>query len=70
MKECKTFLDRKKMPPPPASVAQEPRWGEHRWANPPNDDEQLGEISVIFRGSMSITLKTHGKKLEREISLA
>jgi hypothetical protein len=25
---------------------------------------------VIFGGSMSITLKTQGKKLEREISLA
>jgi hypothetical protein len=30
----------------------------------------MGEINVVFRGSMSITLKTQGKKLEREISLA
>jgi hypothetical protein len=29
----------------------------------------MGEINMIFRGSMSITLKTQGKKLEREISL-
>jgi hypothetical protein len=30
----------------------------------------MGEINVIFRGSMSIALKTQGKKLEWEISLA
>jgi hypothetical protein len=30
----------------------------------------MGEINVIFGCSMSITLKTQGKKLEREISLA
>jgi hypothetical protein len=30
----------------------------------------MGEINVIFGGSMSITSKTQGKKLEREISLA
>jgi hypothetical protein len=29
----------------------------------------MDEINVIFRGSMSITSKTQGKKLEREISL-
>jgi hypothetical protein len=34
------------------------------------DDEQMGEINVIFRGSMSITSKTQGKKLEQEINLA
>jgi hypothetical protein len=28
------------------------------------------EINVIFGGSMSITSKTQGKKLQREISLA
>jgi hypothetical protein len=28
------------------------------------------EINVIFRGSMSITSKTQGKKLRREISIA
>jgi hypothetical protein len=58
LKECKTFLDRKKMPPPAAPVAQEPHRGEHRWANPPDDDEQVGEINMIFRVSMSITSKT------------
>jgi hypothetical protein len=30
----------------------------------------MGEINVIFICSMSITSKTQGKKLEREISLA
>jgi hypothetical protein len=30
----------------------------------------MREINVIFRGSMSITSKTQGKKLEREISSA
>jgi hypothetical protein len=57
LKECKTFLDRKKMPPL-APMAQEPRRGEHRQANPPDDDEQMGEINVIFEGSMSIASKT------------
>jgi hypothetical protein len=38
--------------------------------NPPDDDEQMGEINVIFRGSMAIASKTQGKKIEREISLA
>jgi hypothetical protein len=55
--------------PPPAPVAQEPRRGEHRRANSNNED-QIGEINVIFGGSMSISSKTQGKKLEREISLA
>jgi hypothetical protein len=44
--------------------------GEHHQVNPPDDDEQMGEINVIFGGSMSIASKTQGKKLEREISLA
>jgi hypothetical protein len=30
----------------------------------------MGEINMIFGGSMSIASKTQGKKLEREISLA
>jgi hypothetical protein len=30
----------------------------------------MDEINVIFRGNLSITLKTQGKKLEREICLA
>jgi hypothetical protein len=38
--------------------------------NPPDDDEQIEEINVIFGGSISIALKTQGKKLEWEISLA
>jgi hypothetical protein len=58
------------MPPLAAPVAREPRWGEHRRTNPPNDDEQMREINVIFRGSMSTASKTQGKKLEQEISLA
>jgi hypothetical protein len=36
----------------------------------PNGNEQMAEINVIFGGSMSITSKTSGKKLQREISLA
>jgi hypothetical protein len=57
------------MSPPVAQVAQEPRQGEHYRPNPPDDDEQMGEIDVIFGGSMLIASKTQGKKLEREISL-
>jgi hypothetical protein len=30
----------------------------------------MSEINVIFRGSLPITLKTQGKRLECEISLA
>jgi hypothetical protein len=30
----------------------------------------MGEINVIFGGSMSIVRKMQGKKLQREISLA
>jgi hypothetical protein len=30
----------------------------------------MGEINVIFGGSMSIASKTRGKKLDREIRLA
>jgi hypothetical protein len=58
------------MAPPTAQVAQNPQRGEHRQANPPDDDEQMGEINVIFRGTMPITLKMQGGKLERKISLA
>jgi hypothetical protein len=35
----------------------------------PDGDEQMAEINVIFGGSMSITSKMKGKKLQREISL-
>jgi hypothetical protein len=69
LEECKTFLDCKKMPPPAAPVSQKPHRGEHRWVVP-NNSEHMGEINVIFGGSMSIASKTQGKKLEREISLA
>jgi hypothetical protein len=69
LKECKTFLDRKKIPPPAAPVAQEPCRGEHRRANLDND-KQMGDINVIFEDSMSIASKTQGKKLEQVISLA
>jgi hypothetical protein len=58
------------MPPATAQVAPEPRRGKYRRANPPDDDEQMGEINMIFEGSMSNALKTQGKKLEQEISLA
>jgi hypothetical protein len=40
--------------PPLASVAQEPRRGEHRRVDPNNED-QMGEINMIFGGSMTIT---------------
>jgi hypothetical protein len=69
MKECKTFLNRKKMPRSAAPVSQERYRGEHHRADPNNED-QMGKISVIFGGSMSITLKTQGKMLKWEISLA
>jgi hypothetical protein len=69
LEECGTFVDRKKMSPLVAPVPQELRRGEHRWVDL-DGNEQMGEINVIFRGSMSIASKTHGKKLEWEISLA
>jgi hypothetical protein len=46
-------------------VAQEPRHGEDHWVDPDNDSE-MDKINVIFRGSISITSKTQGKKLKRE----
>jgi hypothetical protein len=58
------------MPPPAVSASQEAHRGEHHRVNPPDDDEQMGEINVIFVGSLFIASKTQGKKLEREISLA
>jgi hypothetical protein len=57
------------MPPPTPLAPQEPRRGNHRRENS-DDDEHMAEISMIFGGSMSITSKTQGKKLQREISLA
>jgi hypothetical protein len=59
-KSAKKNLDRKKMPPLAAQVAQEPRRGKHCWVNSPDDDEQMGEINVIFRGTKSIASKTQG----------
>jgi hypothetical protein len=35
-----------------------------------NNEDHMEEINVIFEGSLSITSKTQGKKLKREISLA
>jgi hypothetical protein len=58
LEECKKFLDREKMPPLATLMAQEPHWGEHRRANPTTADEQMGEINMIFGGSMPIALKT------------
>jgi hypothetical protein len=56
------------MPPPAPLAPQEPRRGNHRRENS-DDDEHMVEISMIFGGSMSITSKMQGKKLQREISL-
>jgi hypothetical protein len=57
------------MPPPAAPTPQDPRWGEHH-REISDGDEHMVEINVIFEGSMPITSKTQGKKLQREISLA
>jgi hypothetical protein len=57
------------MPPPAPLVPQDPQRGNHHRENS-DDDEHMAEISMIFGGSMSITFKTQGKKLQREISLA
>jgi hypothetical protein len=54
---------------PPTPVVQEPHRGEHHRADPDNKD-QMDEINVIFRDSLSIAAKTQEKKLEREISMA
>jgi hypothetical protein len=66
LEECRTFLDRKRMPPP---APQEPRRVNHCRENS-EDDEHMAEISMIFGGSMSIISKEQGKKLQREINLA
>jgi hypothetical protein len=54
---------------PAPQVAQEPCRREHRRTDINNED-QMDEINMIFRGSLSITLKTQGKKLERDMNLA
>jgi hypothetical protein len=58
------------MPPSAVLASQEAHRGEHHRVNPPDDDKQMGEINIIFVGSLFIASKTQGKKLEREISLA
>jgi hypothetical protein len=69
LEECKTFLDRKKMPPPATSAPQDPRRREHHREISDRDDH-MAKINMIFGGSMSIASKTQWKKLQREISLA
>jgi hypothetical protein len=69
LEECKTFLNHKRMSSPAASAPQDPRRGEHH-RKISDSDEHMAKINVIFEGSMSITSKTQGKKLQREISLA
>jgi hypothetical protein len=60
---------RKRMPPPVASAPRDPHLGEH-CREIPDGDEHMAKINVIFGGSMLITSKTQGKKLQRDISLA
>jgi hypothetical protein len=69
LEEYKTFLYQKKMPPPAALAPQEPQRIDQLQVDS-DGDEQMGEINVIFGGSMSIAPKMQGKKLQREISLA
>jgi hypothetical protein len=69
LEEYKTFLYQKKMPPPTALAPQEPQRINQLQVDS-DGDEQMGEINVIFGGSMSIAPKMQGKKLQREISLA
>jgi hypothetical protein len=57
---CKTFLDWKTMPPPAAPAPQEARRVDQRRADS-DGDEQMGEINIIFGGSMSIASKTQGR---------
>jgi hypothetical protein len=69
LEEYKTFLYQKKMLPSAAPAPQEPQRIDQCRVDS-DGDEQMGEINVIFEGSMSIASKTQGKKLQREISLA
>jgi hypothetical protein len=57
------------MLPPATPAPQDPRRGEHH-REISDGDEHMVEINMIFGGSMSITSKTQGKKLQHEISLA
>jgi hypothetical protein len=52
-----------------APAPKDPRRGEHP-QEISDGDEHMAEINMIFEGSMSITSKTQGKKLQRKISLA
>jgi hypothetical protein len=69
VEEWKTFLDRKKMPPPEAPTPQDSCRGEHH-REISDGDKHMAEINMIIGGSMSITSKTQGKKLQCEINLA
>jgi hypothetical protein len=69
LEECKTFLNRKRMPPSAAPTPQDPCRGEHR-RETFDGDEHMTKINMIFGGSISITSKTQGKKLQCENSLA
>jgi hypothetical protein len=68
-KSVKLFCIVKEMPPPTMPAPQNPRQGEHH-REISDGDEHVAEINMIFGGSMSITSKTQGKKLQHEISLA
>jgi hypothetical protein len=57
------------MPPPAAPAPLDPRWGEHR-REISDEDEHMAEINIISKGSMLITFKTQGKKVQHKISLA
>jgi hypothetical protein len=57
------------MPPPAAPAPQDPSQGEHH-REVSDGDEHMAKINMIFGGSMSITSKTQGKKLQYEITLA
>ncbi len=51
LKECKTFLDRKKMLLPATPTPQDPHRGEHR-REISDGDEHMAKINVIFGGIM------------------
>jgi hypothetical protein len=45
------------MPPPSVPASQEPRQVDQHWVDS-DEDEQMGEINVIFGGNMSIASNT------------
>jgi hypothetical protein len=57
------------MPPLATPTQLEPQWVDQHQVDS-NGVEQMGKINMILGGSMSITYKTQGKKLQREISMA